>query len=164
MQINIIDSRPVQWQQGGRASLLRYRVVADAGTIDYFDLIGITPFQDGNVFLYTSFIQAPPQSFAQVSSVALRSWSSWSISPAVLAQRMQQAARAMRETGELLTGGSCQRAFDGVNAGWGQYIRGVATLDGPSRSRSDVDQSFAGNVVRNDPQHFRIAPTSELAP
>ena len=164
IQINIIDSRPVQWQQGGRASLLRYRVVADEGSIDYFGLIGITPFQDGKVFLYTSFIQAPPESFAQVLPVALRSWSSWSIYPAVLAQRMQQAAQTMRETGELLSGGGSQRAFDGVNAGWGQYIRGVATLEDPSRSRSEVDQSFADNVVRSDPQHFRIVPTSELVP
>jgi hypothetical protein len=96
----------------------------------------------------------------------MRSWATWSIYPSVLAQRMQQTAQTMRETGELLTGAgrSSQRAFDGVNAGWGQYIRGVATLEDPDRNRSEVDQSFADNVVRSDPQRFRIVPTSELVP
>jgi hypothetical protein len=166
VQITIIDSRPMPWQQGGRASLLRYRTVTDGQTMDYFGLIGITPYQGNQVFLYTSFIQAPPESFARIFPTALKSWGSWSINPSVLAQRMQQTAQTMRETGELLTGsgGGGQRAFDGVNAGWGQYIRGVATLEDPSRSRSEVDQSFADNVVRSDPAHFRIVPTSELVP
>lgn len=57
-----------------------------------------------------------------------------------------------------------QRAFSGVNAGWGLYLRGVATLEDPSRSRSEVDQSFAENVVTNDPQHVRVVPASELVP
>ena len=79
---------------------------------------------------------------------------------------VMQTAQTTRETGELLTGasGGGQRAFDGVNAGWGQYIPGVATLEDPSRSRSEVDHSFADNVVRHDPPHFRIVPTSELVP
>jgi len=72
----------------------------------------------------------------------------------------------MRETGELLTSGGCssQRAFDGVNTGWSQYLRGVANLEDPDRNRSEVDQSFAENVVRSDPQRFRIVPTNELVP
>jgi hypothetical protein len=165
IDVQIIDQRPMQWQQGGRASLIRYRAITNGDTMDYFGLIAITPFQDNQVFFYSSFIQAPPQSFARVLPTAMRSWSTWSIYPSVLAQRMQQTAQTMRETGELLTGGgSSQRAFDGVNAGWGQYIRGVATLEDPERSRSEVDQSFADNVVRSDPQHFRIVPTSELVP
>jgi hypothetical protein len=51
-----------------------------------------------------------------------------------------------------------------VNAGWGQYVRGVATLEIDGQTRSEVDQRFADNVVQNDPQHFRIVPTSELVP
>jgi len=79
---------------------------------------------------------------------------------------MQEAAQTMRETGELLTSGGCssQRAFDGVNTGWSQYLRGVANLEDPDRNRSEVDQSFAENVVRSDPQRFRIVPTNELVP
>jgi hypothetical protein len=166
IEVQIIDQRPMQWQQGGRASLIRYRAITNGEAMDYFGLIAITPFQDNQVFFYSSFIQAPPQSFARVLPTALRSWGTWSIYPSVLAQRMQQTAQTMRETGELLTGGagSSTRAFDGVNAGWGQYIRGVATLEDPDRNRSEVDQSFADNVVRSDPQHFRIVPTSELVP
>ena len=57
-----------------------------------------------------------------------------------------------------------QRAFSGVNAGWGQYLRGVATLEEPSRSRSEADQSFAERLVTNDPQQVRIVPASELVP
>lgn len=166
IDVQIIDSRPMQWQQGGRAALIRYRSVTDGQTMEYFGLIGITPFDGQQVFFYSSYIQAPPQSFARVLPTAMRSWASWSIYPSVLAQRMQQTAQTMRETGALLTGSgsSSQRAFDGVNAGWGQYIRGVATLEDPDRNRSEVDQSFAENVVRSDPQRFRIVPTNELVP
>jgi hypothetical protein len=158
IEVQIIDQRPVQWQQGGRAALIRYRGIADGQVMEYFGLIAITPFDGSQVFFYSSFIQAPPASFARVLPTALRSWATWSIYPSVLAQRMQQSAQTMRETGELLTGsgGGSQRAFEGVNAGWGQYIRGVATLEDPSRNRSEV--------VRSDPQHFRIVPTSELIP
>ncbi len=166
IEVQIIDSRPMQWQQGGRAALIRYRAITNEGTMEYFGLIGITPFDGQQVFFYSSVIQAPPQSFARVLPTAMRSWATWSIYPSVLAQRMQQTAQTMRETGELLAGSgrSSQRAFDGVNAGWGQYIRGVATLEDPDRNRSEVDQSFAENVVRSDPQRFRIVPTNELVP
>lgn len=166
LDLTILDSRPMEWAQGGRAALVRYRVVTDEQSMDYFALIGVTPFEQNQVFLYTSYIQAPTQRFAQVFPTALRSWGSWSINPAVLAQRMQQAAQTMRETGEILTGSgsSSSRAFDGVNAGWGQYLRGVATLEDGDRTKSEVDQRFAERVVQNDPNNFRIVPTSELVP
>jgi N-acyl-D-aspartate/D-glutamate deacylase len=164
IDVQIIDQRPIQWQQGGRASLLRYRTVANGQRMEYFGLIAITPYDGQQVFFYSSYVQATAESFARVLPTAMRSWATWSIYPSVLAQRMQQTAQTMRETGELLAGAGrgSQRAFDGVNAGWGQYIRGVATLEDPERNRSEVDQSFAENVVRSDPQRFRIVPTSEL--
>ncbi len=166
LAVQIIDQRPMQWQQGGRAALLRYRMLVNGQQMEYFGLIGITPFDGQQVFFYSSYIQAPSASFANVLPTAMRSWATWSIYPSVLAQRMQQTAQTMRETGDLLAsaGRGSQRAFDGVNAGWGQYIRGVATLEDPDRNRSEVDHSFAENVVRNDPQRFRIVPTSELVP
>jgi hypothetical protein len=164
IEVQIIDSRPMEWQQGGRAALIRYRAITDGQPMEYFGLIAITPFDGQQVFFYSSVIQAPPESFARILPTAMRSWASWSIYPSVLAQRMQQTAQTMRETGELLTRGSSSRAIDGVNAGWGQYIRGVATLEDSDRTRSEVDQSFADNVVRADPNRFRIVPTSELVP
>ncbi|MDZ7632170.1 MAG: hypothetical protein U5K74_12710 [Gemmatimonadaceae bacterium] len=164
IEVQIIDSRPMEWQQGGRAALIRYRAITNGQTMEYFGLIAVTPFDGQQVFFYSSVIQAPPESFARILPTAMRSWASWSIYPSVLEQRMQQTAQTMRETGALLTGGSSSRAIDGVNAGWGQYIRGVATLEDSDRTRSEVDQSFAENVVRADPNRFRIVPTSELVP
>lgn len=163
--LTVLDSRPMEWAQGGRAALVRYRVIADGQAMDYFALIGVTPFEANQVFLYTSYIQARSQDFARVLPVALRSWGSWSINPAVLSQRLQQAAQSMRETGELLAGGGgSSRALAGLNAGWGQYIRGVATLEDGDRTRSEVDQRFAESVVQADPNGFRIVPTNELVP
>ncbi|MCC7051891.1 MAG: hypothetical protein IT355_01405 [Gemmatimonadaceae bacterium] len=165
--LTILDSRPMEWVQGGRAALIRYRAVTDGQSMDYFGLIGITPFEPGQVFLYTSYIQAPSRDFARHFPTAMRSWASWSINPAVFAQRLRAAAASMRETGELLKGGgssSSSRAFDGVNEGWGQYIRGVATLEDGDRNRSEVDQRFAERVVQADPNGFRIVPTNELVP
>ena len=162
--VTVIDSRPVEWAQGGRAALIRYYAHVDGQRMDYFGLIGITPYEGNQVFLYTSYIQAPQQSFAEIFPTAMRSWATWSISSSVLAQRMQQTAATMRETGDLLTSSSAtaQRSFEGVNEGWGQYVRGVATLEDPDRNRSEVDQSFADLVVRANPNQFRIVPTSEL--
>ena len=166
LELTILDSKPMEWAQGGRAALIRYRIVADGQPMDYFALIGVTPFEATQMFLYTSYVQATAQDFPRVFPTAMRTWASWSINPAVFAQRMQSAAQSMRATGELLTGGgsSSSRAFDGVNAGWGQYIRGVATLEDGDRNRSEVDQRFAESVVQNDPNNFRIVPTSELVP
>ncbi|MCC6242646.1 MAG: hypothetical protein IT353_07375 [Gemmatimonadaceae bacterium] len=164
VSVTVIDSRPMEWAQGGRAALIRYFAHVDGKRMDYFGLIGITPYDGNQVFLYTSYIQAPQQSFAEVFPTAMRSWATWSISSSVLAQRMQQSASTMRETGDLLASSNrtAQRSFEGVNEGWGQYVRGVATLEDPDRNRSEVDQSFADLVVRANPNQFRIVPTSEL--
>jgi len=164
LALNVLDARPMDWVQGGRAALIRYRIVTDGQSMDYFALIGVTPYESNQVFLYTSYIQATTATFAQIFPTALRSWGSWSINPAVFAERLQAAATSMRETGEILTrgSGSASRAFDGVNAGWGEYIRGVATLESGDRTRSEVDQRFADHMVRTDPNNFRIVPTSEL--
>ncbi len=166
IRVTIIDNQPTPWAQGGRASFLRYRVVTGAQSMDYFGLIGITPFEQNSVFFYSSFIQAPTASFARILPAGLKSWASWSINPAVFARRLQETARTMKETGDLLSGANTdrQRAFDGVNAGWSQYVRGVATLEDTERNRSEVDQVFADNVVRDDPNNFRIVPPSELLP
>ena len=166
IRVTIIDNRPTPWAQGGRAAFLRYRVVTGALSMDYFGLIGITPFEQNSVFFYSSFIQAPTASFARVLPAGLKSWASWSINPAVFARRLQETARTMKETGDLMSGANAnrQRAFDGVNAGWSQYVRGVATLEDTERNRSEVDQVFADNVVRDDPNNFRIVPPSELLP
>jgi hypothetical protein len=166
LEVQILDSRPVQWQQGGRAALIRARGIVDGQSYEYYSLIAITPFQGNQVFYYTSQISAPSESFGRILPTALATWASWSIYPAEIARRMQETARTMRETGELLTGSarSSQRAFDSINLGWSQYMRGVATLEDDGHVRSDVSQSFADDVVRTDPQHYRIVPASELIP
>lgn len=166
IRVTIIDAQPTPWAQGGRAAFLRYRVVTGAQSMDYFGLIGITPFEQNSVFFYSSFIQAPTASFAQVLPAGLKSWASWSINPAVFVRRLQDTARTMKETGDLLASANDdrQRAYDGVNAGWGEYFQGVATIEDPERNRSQVDQSFADSIVRNDPNNFRIVPPSELLP
>jgi hypothetical protein len=164
IRLTIIDSKPTPWQNGN-ASFVRYRTVMDGQSIDYFGLFAITPFDGNQVFLYSSYIQGSTASFAQVLPVGLKIWGSWSINPAVFAERLNKAAQSMRETGDLLssTNTNRQHAYDGINAGWSEYFRDVATLESGG-SREQVNAAFASRVVQNDPNNFRIVPPSELLP
>jgi hypothetical protein len=164
IRLTIIDSKPTPWQNGN-ASFLRYRAVMNGQSIDYFGLFAITPFDGSQVFLYSSYIQGSTSSFAQVLPVGLKIWGSWSVNPAVFAERLNKAAQSMRETGELLSGANANRqhAYDGINAGWSEYFRDVATLESGG-SREQVNAAFASRVVQNDPNNFRIVPPNELLP
>jgi hypothetical protein len=164
IRLTIIDSKPTPWQNGN-ASFVRYRAVMDGQSIDYFGLFAITPFDGNQVFLYSSYIQGSTASFAQVLPVGLKIWGSWSINPAVFAERLNKAAQSMRETGDLLssTNTNRQHAYDGINAGWSEYFRDVATLESGG-SREQVNAAFASRVVQTDPNNFRIVPPSELLP
>jgi hypothetical protein len=165
IRLTMIDSKPTPWQNGN-ASFLRYRTVMDGQSIDYFGLFAITPFDGSQVFFYSSYIQGSTASFAQVLPVGLKIWGSWSVNPAVFAERLRKAAESMRETSDLLSSANAnrQRAYDGINAGWSEYFRDVATLETNGGDRSQVNASFASNVVQNDPNNFRIVPPSELLP
>jgi hypothetical protein len=165
IRLTIIDSKPTPWQNGN-ASFLRYRTVMDGQSIDYFGLFAITPFDGSQIFLYSSYIQGSTASFAQVLPVGLKIWGSWSVNPAVFAERLRKAAESMRETSDLLSSANSnrQRAYDGINAGWSEYFRDVATLETNGGDRSQVNASFASNVVQNDPNNFRMVPPNELLP
>jgi hypothetical protein len=165
IRLTMIDSKPTPWQNGN-ASFLRYRAVMDGQSIDYFGLFAITPFDGSQVFLYSSYIQGSTSSFAQVLPVGLKIWGSWSVNPAVFAERLNKAAQSMRETGDLLSSANANRqhTIEGINAGWSEYIRDVATLEESGGGRSELDASFASRVVQNDPNNFRIVPPNELLP
>jgi hypothetical protein len=165
IRLTMIDSKPTPWQNGN-ASFLRYRTVMDGQSIDYFGLFAITRFDGSQVFLYSSYIQGGSANFAQVLPVGLKIWGSWSVNPAVFAERLRKAADSMRETGDLLSSANSnrQRAYDGINAGWSEYFRDVATLEESGGSREQVDAAFASRVVQTDPNNFRIVPPNELLP
>jgi hypothetical protein len=163
IRLTMIDSKPTPWQSG-KASFLRYRAVMDGQSIDYFGLFAITPFDGNQVFFYSSYIQGNTANFAKVLPVGLKIWGSWSVNPAVFAQRLNKAAQSMRETGDLVSSANANRqhAYDGINAGWSEYFRDVATLETNGGDRSQVNASFASRVVQNDPNNFRIVPPNEL--
>lgn len=165
IRLTIIDSKPTPWQNGN-ASFLHYRTLMDAQSMDYFGLFAITPYDGNQVFFYTSYIQASSANFPQVLPVGLKIWGSWSVNPAVFAERLNKAAQSMRETSAMLSSANANRqhAYDGINAGWSEYFRDVATLETGGGDRSQVDASFASNVVQNDPNNFRIVPANELLP
>ncbi len=165
IRLTIIDSKPTPWQNGN-ASFLHYRTLMDALSMDYFGLFAITPYDGNQVFFYTSYIQASSANFPQVLPVGLKIWGSWSVNPAVFAERLNTAAQSMRETSAMLSSANANRqhAYDGINAGWSEYFREVTTLETGGGDRSQVDASFASNVVQNDPNNFRIVPANELLP
>jgi hypothetical protein len=165
LRLTIIDSKPTPWQNGN-AAFVHYRTLMDGQGMDYFGLFAITPYDGNQVFFYTSYIQASSTNFPQVLPVGLKIWGSWSVNPAVFAERLNKAAQSMRETSAILSSANANRqhAYDGINAGWSQYFRDVATLEESGGGRSEVDASFASRVVQNDPNNFRIVPPNELLP
>jgi hypothetical protein len=165
IRLTIIDSKPTPWQNGN-AAFVHYRTVMNGQSMDYFGLFAITPYDGNQVFFYTSYIQASSANFPQVLPVGLKIWGSWSVNPAVFAERLNRAAQSMRETGAMLSSANANRqhAFEGINAGWGEYFRDVATLEASGTDRSQVDASFASRIVQSDPNNFRIVPPSELLP
>jgi hypothetical protein len=165
IRLTIIDTKPTPWQNGN-AAFIHYRTLMDGQSMDYFGLFAITPYDGSQVFFYTSYMQATTANFPQVLPVGLKIWGSWSVNPAVFAERLNKAAQSMRETSAMLssTNANRQHAYDGINAGWSQYFRDVATLEANGGDRSEVDASFASRVVQKDPNNFRIVPPSELLP
>jgi hypothetical protein len=165
LRLTVIDSKPTPWQNGN-AAFVHYRTLMDGQSMDYFGLFAITPYDGNQVFFYTSYIQASSANFPQVLPVGLKIWGSWSVNPAVFAERLNKAAQSMRETSAILssTNANRQHAIEGINAGWSQYFRDVATLEANGGGRSEVDASFASRVVQNDPNNFRIVPPNELLP
>lgn len=166
LDLRIIDQRPVPGWQGGNAAFVRYRAVIDGAAWDAFGLFSIQFYDTNAALFYLSYVSAPSTVFRNILPTALRMWGTWSINPGVFTERLMKAAQSMRETGEIISSvnASRQRAFESINAGWGEYFRDVATLEDTGGNRAQVDQSFASNVVQNDPVNFRIVPPSELIP
>ncbi|MCL6528021.1 MAG: hypothetical protein K6T57_14215 [Thermaceae bacterium] len=165
-QMQVIDSRPVEWQNG-QAAFVRYRGSAGGRTVEGFALAALMPYDTNALLFYLSYIAAPPQVFPQIFPTALQMWGSWSINPAVFTQRLMAAAQSMRETSEIITRSynDRSRAYDSINKGWSQYIRDTATLEYvDGRRAEDVSANFANWLVREDPVNWRIVPASELIP
>jgi hypothetical protein len=56
---------------------------------------------------------------------------------------------------------SVQDGVDRSTAGFTRYLSDTTVMQSSSGARGTVNDSFAQNVVANDPQNFRVVPVSE---
>ena len=101
----------------------------------------------------------------------LKVWASYSVNPAIFAERLQHAAQTMKATGEMMraTMAKTSLAFQSAHEGWDQVIRGVQTIeDTRTGDRITLDNSASQNLadwLSTDTGHpWVIVPPARLIP
>lgn len=155
---------------GGQTALLLVEVLIPPKRARALALVSVAPVNSELWLFYLSQVAAPAEDFAAQLPGMLQMWSSWSLNPALLRDRMANALRTMRETSAILQGinRNQQRAGERGNLAWSQTIRGVQTIEDMSTgSRGDVDMHLAERIVQglNEQGYsYRIVPVPELVP
>jgi hypothetical protein len=92
--------------------------------------------------LSVSWVGAPVDAFAPALPTMLASWQSWRVSGRVLMERLEDAARSMRETSRILTESSRHRSevFANASHDFSLYLRG----EEPIRDTRDDEQHWVG--------------------
>lgn len=76
---------------------------------------------------YDSTVSAPPEVFKAEFATLLEIWRSWSLSQRLLSMRIQDAARSMRQAGDILVSASRipGQGMERAARGWDLYIWGI---------------------------------------
>jgi len=96
---------------------------------------------NGNWLYYTSEAYAPAQLYPQALPVMLKIWNSWTVDKKVLMERLIGAARAMRETNEILSGihDNQQQSQDRLSEAWGHALRGTVVVGDNQTGRQSTE-------------------------
>jgi len=111
-------------------------------------LVITAPTSSTSWMYYFSQVQAPKPIFSRMLPTMLEIWKSWRVSDQVLRERLDSAARNMREIGKIIQSTSQRReqVMENAHADWVEYIRGTRyekdTLTGELRTQSlhDISQ------------------------
>jgi len=166
----VVEGTPIQPLAGGQASMLLVEVRSAQGSARALALVSVSPVGGDRWVFYMSQVAAPIDEFAAQLPVMLQMWASWSLNPALLRERMNNALRSMRETTAILQGinDNQRRAGERGTWGWSKTIGGVQTVeDTATGRRGDVDMNSADRIVQglNEQGYsYRVVPVKELVP
>lgn len=126
----IIEAQQTPWQRGNAAYILLESEL-NGQTLLGFGLVADMPTGGNQFAYYISVVSAPEPVFREEFSLLLEVWKSWSVSAGVLQGRLDQAARSMQQTADIIRGTSAhnQRVANQCTNGQDDYIRGVMTIE-----------------------------------
>lgn len=93
---------------------------------------------NGNWLYYTSEIYAPAELYPHALPVMLKIWNSWTVDKKVLMERVIGAAKAMRETNDIINGGQ-QQSQDRLSEAWGHHLRGTVVVADTQTGRQSTE-------------------------
>lgn len=171
MSMRLLEQSPEQ-SPAGQAEWLAYEASIRGAKRKGLAYVITKPFNDdiGTWFLYTSFIGAPAERWAQDLPTMWAIWKSWSINPSVFRECMDAALRSMRETTQIIQDMNRSRshAFDNANYGWDECIRGVTMIeDIESHERAEVDTNHVDwwlEQFNRRGYNVRKVPLADLVP
>jgi hypothetical protein len=113
---------------------------------------------------------APTEVFASEAPTLLAIWKSYSINPAIFAERMDNAIRNMNAATQSILSAAREgsRAREAAAEGWDRVIRGVDTIVDSTGRRYDVSNEFAQELVRelnaSGNGDWKVLGADQLAP
>ena len=125
----IIEAQETPWHRG-RASYILIESELNGQTLLGFGLVADMPTGGNQFAFYISIVSAPEAVFRQEFGLLLDIWKSYSVSAGVLQGRLDQAARSMQQTWDILRGTASnqQRVANQCANGQDDYVRGVLTI------------------------------------
>jgi hypothetical protein len=166
--VGIVESQPTAWGAGQAAFLLTELRIGGRPYLNYA-LVAAMPSYSDPWTVYISAVAAPEEIFGDEFSMMLKVWGSYTINPAVFAERLQHAAQTMKETQQMMrdTMAETSRAMQSAHEGWDQVIRGVQTIENTNTGRrwtvdNEWSQQLVDRLSTDTGNHWRIVPSSEL--
>lgn len=167
----IVEYQPTAWPRGQAAYVLSESRMGGHPRLNYLLVAAIPAYSDPWT-LYMSGLSAPTEIFREELPTMLKVWGSYSVNPAIFAERLEHAAQTMRATAEMMrsTIAEKSRAFYSCNEGWDQVIRGVQTIEDTRTGErwKNVDntrsQWLADRLSTETGHQWVIVPPSRLIP
>jgi hypothetical protein len=166
--VQFVEAQPTMWPRGQAVFVLSELRIGGRPYLNYALVAAMPSYSDPWTF-YLSGVSAPEEVFRDEFPMMLKVWGSYTINPAVFAERLQHAAQTMKETAQMMrdTMAETSRAMHSAHEGWDQVIRGVQTVENTNTGRRwTVDNEWSQQLVDHlsaDTGHpWRIVPPSEL--
>ena len=161
----IVASQPATAPTGGEAAFVLANLSVGGRPFTYFALVqAVAGFTDPWT-LTLSGAMAPQAIFAEEFPTLLRIWGSHTANPPDFADRLQQAARGMDATAQMLQATITARDTADYNAGegWEPAIRGLEAAEaGQYRLDDTLAQPLADLLAKDTGRSWRVVPLSEF--
>ncbi len=166
----IVEYQPTAWPGGQAGYILSASRVGGRPYLNYLLLAALPGYSDPWT-VYISGLSAPAEIFREELPTMLKVWGSYSVNPAIFAERLQHAAQTMKATAEMMraTMAETSRAFHSCHEGWDQVIRGVQTIEdtrtgGRMTVENTASQRLADQLSADTGHPWVIVPPSRLIP